>query len=439
QFQSLRLPLSPNRPGCLGTPDILVPPRKPPPLARSLVSLPLPLASAQPQASAQLLPSLLPLLLLPCLLRGLCIASLPFLLPPVQGESQQDLCGGQRLYHHNASSCREKLAPFLFCFGQSAGSVAPAPLCRLPRRPRTQKHCFSVPAIAGACRPHLCADLISSVSSGSSSRMAEHWALMTGRLITESTLRSAIHESFADAALPSTTPCYEQTDPSSVVSEDVQLGVGKAKSGIMVECRICQEEGDEAYVETPCSCKGSLKYAHHRCIQRWCNEKGDTICEICLQQLTPNYTAPVKLFRHGRNLINFRRAVERRENHGASYGHASDQSDGASSFDSQSSNPKGIMYCRVFAVALMALLVFRDAILLILRSHEVCSIELITLMFRTAGIVIPVYVILIAVTALLHRCNQRQVVHEMPVSEPRGAGDLQPMPPQQQQHIINIR
>ncbi|CAL4948108.1 unnamed protein product [Urochloa decumbens] len=271
--------------------------------------------------------------------------------------------------------------------------------------------------------------------------MAEHLALMTGRLITESTLRSAIHESLAGADLASTTAGYEQTDPSSVVLEDVQLGVGKtkAKSGVMVECRICQEEGDEAYMETPCSCKGSLKYAHHRCVQRWCNEKGDTICEICLQQLTPNYTAPLKLFRHGRNLINFRRAVERRENHGASYGHASDQSDGASSFDSQSSNPKGVMYCRVFAVALMALLVLRDAILLILRSHEVCSIELITLMFRTVGIVIPVYIILIAVTTLLHRCNQRQVVHETPVSEPRGAGDLQPMPPQQQQHIINIR
>jgi len=31
------------------------------------------------------------------------------------------------------------------------------------------------------------------------------------------------------------------------------------------------------------------------------------------------------------------------------------------------------------------------------------------LMFRTAGIVIPVYIILISVSTLLHRCNQRQV------------------------------
>ena len=83
--------------------------------------------------------------------------------------------------------------------------------------------------------------------------MADHLALMTGRLLTESTLRSAIHESLAGAE-PSTTAGDDRTDP-----QDVQLGVGKAKSGVMVECRICQEEGDEAYMETPCSCKGSLK------------------------------------------------------------------------------------------------------------------------------------------------------------------------------------
>ena len=26
-----------------------------------------------------------------------------------------------------------------------------------------------------------------------------------------------------------------------------------------------------------------LQFAHRRCIQRWCNEKGNTICEICKQ------------------------------------------------------------------------------------------------------------------------------------------------------------
>ncbi|RLN24412.1 uncharacterized protein C2845_PM07G19230 [Panicum miliaceum] len=218
--------------------------------------------------------------------------------------------------------------------------------------------------------------------------MADHFALMTGRLLTESTLRSAIHESLADAG-PSTTAGDDRADPS-VVPQDVQLGVGKAKSGVMVECRICQEEGDEAYMETPCSCKGSLK--------------ASLISSLCFP------------FRRRSSLIlgypmksALKEAVERRENHGASYGHTSDQADSASSFYSQSSNTKGVMYCQAFAIALVALLVLRDAILLILRGHEMCSMELIT------------------------------AVHETPVLEPRGAGGLQPVPPQQQQHIINIR
>ena len=71
---------------------------------------------------------------------------------------------------------------------------------------------------------------------------------------------AAIRESLAGAE-PSTTAGYDRTDPSDV-PQDAQLGLGagKAKSGVMVEyIRICQEEGDEAYMETPCSCKGSLR------------------------------------------------------------------------------------------------------------------------------------------------------------------------------------
>ena len=31
-----------------------------------------------------------------------------------------------------------------------------------------------------------------------------------------------------------------------------------------------------------CFCWFSVfQYAHHKCVQRWCDEKGDTICEIC--------------------------------------------------------------------------------------------------------------------------------------------------------------
>ncbi|KAB5530043.1 hypothetical protein DKX38_020124 [Salix brachista] len=103
----------------------------------------------------------------------------------------------------------------------------------------------------------------------------------------------------------------------------------------MVECRICQEEDEVLAMEAPCSCNGTLKavvlcfwdvgfsgsgifvdssgvsfgfsfnssslrgspvskneFAHRKCIQRWCNKKGDITCEICNQVFSPNYSLP---------------------------------------------------------------------------------------------------------------------------------------------------
>ncbi|VVA91286.1 unnamed protein product [Arabis nemorensis] len=58
------------------------------------------------------------------------------------------------------------------------------------------------------------------------------------------------------------------------------------------ECRICQEESAIKNLESPCACNGSLKYAHRKCVQHWCNEKGNTICEICHQPYQAGYTSP---------------------------------------------------------------------------------------------------------------------------------------------------
>ncbi|KAK9672178.1 hypothetical protein RND81_12G082300 [Saponaria officinalis] len=58
------------------------------------------------------------------------------------------------------------------------------------------------------------------------------------------------------------------------------------------ECRICQEEDDDINLESPCACNGTLKFAHWKCIQKWCNKKGDITCEICNQVFAPNYSLP---------------------------------------------------------------------------------------------------------------------------------------------------
>lgn len=61
------------------------------------------------------------------------------------------------------------------------------------------------------------------------------------------------------------------------------------------QCRICHEEEQEQQnsigdMEAPCSCSGTVMFAHRNCIQKWCDEKGSTLCEICLKNFEPGYT-----------------------------------------------------------------------------------------------------------------------------------------------------
>ncbi|KAL5986064.1 hypothetical protein ACLOJK_028054 [Asimina triloba] len=58
----------------------------------------------------------------------------------------------------------------------------------------------------------------------------------------------------------------------------------------IVECRICREEEQELQLEAPCACSGSVKFVHRECVQRWCNIKGNTVCEICKQDFKGGYT-----------------------------------------------------------------------------------------------------------------------------------------------------
>ncbi|KAG8383086.1 hypothetical protein BUALT_Bualt05G0148000 [Buddleja alternifolia] len=81
-------------------------------------------------------------------------------------------------------------------------------------------------------------------------------------------------------------------DGKVVVVVDDEEGDEQAPLIGIGECRICQEEDSVNNLESPCACSGSLKYAHRKCVQHWCNEKGDITCEICHQPYQPGYTAP---------------------------------------------------------------------------------------------------------------------------------------------------
>lgn len=57
-------------------------------------------------------------------------------------------------------------------------------------------------------------------------------------------------------------------------------------------CRICLEEDSLENMDQPCSCSGTMKHTHHECLQRWIQEKGDKICEICKRPFSGEYEEP---------------------------------------------------------------------------------------------------------------------------------------------------
>ncbi|KAL9270443.1 putative E3 ubiquitin ligase SUD1 [Drosera capensis] len=133
--------------------------------------------------------------------------------------------------------------------------------------------------------------------------MRDHFALMVNRLLTESTLEAAIKSRYQSKHEDSLLDDALKIDlPPSLL--DVMDGKCVGKSA---ECRICHDEDIASNMEVPCSCCGSMKYAHRPCVQMWCNEKGNIVCEICRQQFKPGYTAPPPPYDYRRVPMNFRR------------------------------------------------------------------------------------------------------------------------------------
>ncbi|CAL9161435.1 unnamed protein product [Musa hybrid cultivar] len=127
--------------------------------------------------------------------------------------------------------------------------------------------------------------------------MGEHLVLYVDEVITPKTGAQRI-ESANSSGLEATHGLARSARCTSAVDSIIEKD-GKEESSVgeeeepllqIVECRICQEEDHIKNLETPCSCSGSIKYAHRGCVQRWCNEKGDITCEICNEQYRPGYT-----------------------------------------------------------------------------------------------------------------------------------------------------
>ncbi|KAI3825083.1 hypothetical protein L1987_06559 [Smallanthus sonchifolius] len=233
--------------------------------------------------------------------------------------------------------------------------------------------------------------------------MGDHFVFLVDRLLTESTLEAAIESRNPSKQLDS----LENDDTIINCSSHVPLTPKK-----LVECRICQDEDFDSNMETPCSCCGSLKYAHRRCVQRWCNEKGDTICEICHQQFKPGYTAPSPVFRLGGIPLNLRGhwQIARRDMSNNPQIIAVVSPDRSFLDQEYDNNPTSrSFFCfRSVAAIFVVLLFLRHALPVIANNVEGDSFLTFMLWFlRTSAIVLPIYIMMKVMTALIYRRRQR--------------------------------
>ncbi|XP_039057857.1 uncharacterized protein LOC120201286 [Hibiscus syriacus] len=245
--------------------------------------------------------------------------------------------------------------------------------------------------------------------------MSDHLVLYVDRLVRP----VPVHQVESEAG-PSTEISAEEKEKEKD-KEVVQGGEDDEDEGEeedpliqAVECRICQEEDSIKNLETPCACNGSLKYAHRKCVQHWCNEKGDIVCEICHQPYQPDYTA-VPCRRTEETAIDIGRgwtisgtpldlhdprilAIEEAERQFLETGYD----------EYAASSATGAAFCRSAAVILMALLLLRHAVTVPdADSDENVPSFFSFFLLRAVGFLLPCYIMAWAISILQQR-RQRQ-------------------------------
>ncbi|CAN6328607.1 unnamed protein product [Urochloa humidicola] len=204
--------------------------------------------------------------------------------------------------------------------------------------------------------------------------------------------------------------------------------------GYLMQCRICHEEEDErcATMESPCGCSGSLKYAHRGCVQRWCDEKGSTLCEICLQNFETGYTMPPKKTPVVEMAVTVRehedmRSVESPESliDGADYTGCSDQ---------------GATWCRSLTITFTIMLLMWHLVAVVtVEAADHCAFSLLTMyLLRAVGILLPFYVVMRLIGMV--QMGQQQYQLQLLENQRRNASTMNHMhgPEQQQQLVISI-
>ncbi|EOY04677.1 zinc finger protein [Theobroma cacao] len=182
--------------------------------------------------------------------------------------------------------------------------------------------------------------------------------------------------------------------------DDEKEGCFSKKLKEMVECRICQEEDDLLSLEAPCACNGTLKFAHRRCIQRWCNKKGDITCEICKQVFSPNYSIPPTRSSPDVLAIDIRQAwsphMDLRDSHLLVLTASQSQLLQSEYEDYVAANSGSLACLRSVALILLIILLIRQALMLTRNSGMVqessAFINFQVMLLQFAGFLLPCYV-----------------------------------------------
>lgn len=211
---------------------------------------------------------------------------------------------------------------------------------------------------------------------------------------------------------------------SSAVGDLVDEDGGEDEPLIQAaECRICQEEDSVKNLEKPCNCNGSLKYAHRACVQRWCNEKGDIMCEICHEQYKPGYTAPPRV-QPDETAIDISgdwtitgTPLDLRDPRILAVAAAQRRLLEAEYDEYGGTDANGAAFCRSAALILMALLLLRHALSISDNEGDDDASTMFSLfLLRAAGFLLPCY-IMAWIFSILHRRRQREEAASIAAAE----------------------
>ncbi|KAJ7956400.1 RING/FYVE/PHD zinc finger superfamily protein [Quillaja saponaria] len=255
--------------------------------------------------------------------------------------------------------------------------------------------------------------------------MSDHLVLCVDRMITSESLESLQAKEDAGSSKQGSSSQISDPPTCAIDVNEVEERDASEEEPLLqlVECRICQEEDNIKNLEVPCACSGSLKFAHRKCVQRWCNEKGDITCEICHQHYHPGYTAPQPLHSED-TAIDVSEGwtisgtpLDLRDPRLLAIAAAERHLLEAEYDDYADNNASGAAFCRSAALILMALLLLRHALSLTnADGEEDASTYFSLFLLRAAGFLLPCYIMAWAIS-ILQRRRQRQEAAALAATE----------------------